>query len=64
MNTDLIFNLARDAGFDVYHWNENELEKFAELIITECKIELKPHLRDMISRGKAVDLINERFGLT
>lgn len=31
-----IRRLAEQAGFDVYGWNENELEKFAELIINEC----------------------------
>jgi hypothetical protein len=28
-----IEKLAEQAGFDVYGWNENELQKFAELII-------------------------------
>lgn len=58
-----IEELAVIAGFDVYSWNENELEKFAMLILTECDIALHPMLRDMISRGKAVELIREHFGL-
>lgn len=39
------------------------VEKFAELIIKECGVALSPMLRDMISRGKAVDLINKHFGV-
>jgi len=31
-----IEKLAEQAGFDVYGWNENELQKFAELIVREC----------------------------
>ncbi len=31
-----IKKLAEQAGFDVYGWNENELEEFAEMIIKEC----------------------------
>ena len=27
--------LAEQAGFDVYSWNENELEKFAALIVED-----------------------------
>ena len=39
-------------------------ERFADLIIDECKRALTPHLRDMISRGQAIDLINRQFGIT
>lgn len=38
-------------------------EKFAQLIISECRTALSPMLRDMISRGQAVNLINEHFGI-
>lgn len=38
-------------------------EKFAELIVQECEVALQPILRDMISRGKAVELIREHFGV-
>ncbi len=31
-----IKELAEQAGFDVYGWNENELEEFAVLIVKEC----------------------------
>ena len=38
-------------------------ERFAELIIGECCQALSPMLRDMISRGQALDLIREHFGV-
>lgn len=46
-------------------WEEQTefIERFAELIIKECGVALSPMLRDMISRGKAVDLINKHFGV-
>jgi len=37
-------------------------QKLADLIIQECSIALKPMLRDMISRGHAVDSIKNHFG--
>lgn len=39
------------------------LERFAELVIEECEIAVKPMLRDMISRGQAYDLIKKHFGV-
>ena len=41
----------------------SEIENFAELIVQECGVALNPMLRDMISRGKAFDLIKEHFGV-
>jgi hypothetical protein len=38
-------------------------EKFAELIVKECGRALNPMLRDMISRGQAVDMIKQHFGV-
>jgi hypothetical protein len=38
-------------------------EKFAELIVRECGVALRPMLRDMVSRGKAYDLIKQHFGV-
>jgi hypothetical protein len=43
-------------------WVEQQ-EKFAELIVKECGVALRPMLRDMVSRGKAYDLIKEHFGV-
>ena len=33
-----IKQIAEQAGFDVYGWNEKEFEKFAELIVRECAL--------------------------
>ena len=41
-------------------WDKN-IEKFAELIVQECCRALNPMLRDMISRGQAVNLIKQHF---
>ena len=38
-------------------------KKFAELIIQECGVALNPMLRDMVSRGRAVELIKQHFGV-
>ena len=63
-----IEKLAEQAGAgwdDKYHWyvSNEQMKKFAELIVMECGVALNPMLRDMISRGKAVDLIKEHFGV-
>ncbi len=39
------------------------LEKFAEMIVRECGVALRPMLRDMVSRGQAYDLIKQHFGV-
>jgi hypothetical protein len=41
----------------------NDPEKFAQLIVQECGVALSPMLRDMISRGQAVELIKKHFGV-
>lgn len=58
----LAMNYANKMGNSVLH-NAEHLEKFAELIVQECGVALSPMLRDMISRGKAFDLIKEHFGV-
>jgi len=44
-------------------WHTQFNEKFAELIVQECSVALSPMLRDMISRGQAVDKIKQHFGV-
>jgi hypothetical protein len=39
------------------------VKKFAELLIEDCGVALNPMLRDMISRGQALKLIKEHFGV-
>ena len=63
-----IRELAEQAGytkdmFGVGHWDMPECKKFAELIVKECGVALSPVLRDMISRGQAVDMIKQHFGV-
>jgi hypothetical protein len=66
MNREKIKELADQAKLSwciQTDFDKENMEKFAELIVQECAIALHPQLRDMISRGKAVDLINEHFGV-
>ena len=44
-------------------WEDCRDQKFAELIVRECRVALSPMLRDQISRGKAFDLIKQHFGV-
>lgn len=55
---------AQGCWDEMDSYDKQAILKFAELIIKDCEIALKPMLRDMISRGKAVDLIKEHFGIT
>ena len=41
----------------------SSLEEFAELIVEDACRAMNPMLRDMISRGQAVDLIKQHFGI-
>ena len=71
-----IKELALDAGILLYvdhetprHYfidagdDQENVEKFAELIVRECGVALSPMLRDMVSRGQAFDLIKKHFGV-
>jgi hypothetical protein len=64
-----IRELADQAGsthkqsLGVYQFYTDELEKFAELIVKECRVALTPMLRDMVSRGQAYELIKQHFGV-
>lgn len=42
---------------------ENYKQRLTELYVRECEIALSPMLRDMISRGTAVDCIKYHFGI-
>jgi hypothetical protein len=66
-----IFELAEQAHEETYRvmgstclqeaFDDFYTEKFAELIVRECGVALNPMLRDMISRGQAIDLIKQHF---
>lgn len=61
---DLASHEFEDAGIGgIARFNELFAEKFAELIIEECCVALKPILRDMISRGQGADIIKQHFGI-
>ena len=53
--------VIEDAGD--YVCGELDIEKFAELIINECCVSMRPMLRGMISRSHAIHLIKEHFGV-
>jgi hypothetical protein len=45
-------------------WHPDHFNQaFAELLIAECGLALRPMLRDMISRGQAHELIKQHFGV-
>ena len=60
-----IKELATEVGISVEYLTNTKqivlIEAFAESIIRECGVALSPMLRDMISRGQAVELINKHF---
>jgi hypothetical protein len=63
-----IKQLAEQAGIipgimGLNRFTHFDPEKFAELIVQECGVALSPMLRDMISRGQAVELIKKHFGV-
>ena len=50
-------------GYNNQNCDPEVLAKFAELIVRECGVALRPMLRDMVSRGQAFDLIKKHFGV-
>ena len=64
MNKELLRKLQLQAGGSHYPDINPQIQaKFAELIVRECCLALNPMLRDMISRGRGVDLIKLHFGM-
>jgi hypothetical protein len=66
---DRIYTLATRAWMNDKGSNRDPIiprefiDKFAESIVKECCQSLNPMLRDQISRGHAVDLIKQHFGV-
>lgn len=58
-------NLVSQVGTDVSgKWLAvDRIDQLAELIVQECRIALRPELRDMISRGQAYNQIKDHFGI-
>ena len=64
MNEQLIGDLFAEATRRMTGSSSKEFsQKFAELIVQECGVALNPMLRDMVSRGQAVDMIKQHFGV-
>ena len=57
-----LLELKQQAGIQD-NPDQEGLDLFAELIVQECGVALSPMLRDMISRGQAVELIKKHFGV-
>jgi hypothetical protein len=54
--------LMLEAGYAAPHL-AGRAHKLVDLIVKECEIALHPMLRDMVSRGQAVEIIKEHFGV-
>ncbi len=63
-NNSIRDRLISRAGTDVSQkWiSIDQAERLIDLVVAECCGALTPALRDMISRGQAVDLIQRHFG--
>lgn len=44
-------------------YDREAIKRFGDLVIKEACKALTPALRDMISRGQAIDLIKQHFGV-
>lgn len=72
MNVELIEGMVTHCGFHVgnEHYDKPSeeqqrifIEAYTREVILECQKALSPMLRDMISRGHAVELIKQHFGV-
>jgi hypothetical protein len=61
----IICSTVATGHIDKIDYLHFDAEKFAELIVKECEVALKPpvQVRDVISRGQAYDLIKKHFGV-
>lgn len=48
-------------GVELGPYEQECVERLMELTVAECCLAISPMLRDMISRGQAVDLIKQHF---
>ena len=60
---DRIDELITQATHDCMGVPVLDKRQFAELIVRECSVALKPQLRDMISRDRAYSVIQQHFGV-
>ena len=59
---DATLIVAEPNGFDPTRLSMSQ-QKFAELIVKECCVSMRPMLRGMISRSHAIHLIKEQLGV-
>ena len=64
-NNSIYDTLIARAGTDTSHkWlSLDQAERLIDLVVEECGRALRPELRDMISRGQAVDTLRRHFGV-
>ena len=48
-------------GVELGPYEQECVERLMELTVAECCLAISPMLRDMISRGQAIDLIKQHF---
>jgi hypothetical protein len=66
MNTDKIAYLMYISGLtadgvELGPYEEEAIRRLIGHTVAECCLALQPALRDMISRGQAIDLIKQHF---
>jgi hypothetical protein len=50
-------------GVELGAYEQVAIQRLIDLTVAECCLALTPQLGDMISRGQAVDMIKQRFGV-
>jgi len=63
---DLIYRsglIADGCWEELDTYTQEAIERLIGHTVAECCLALQPMLRDMISRGQAIDLIKQRFGV-
>jgi hypothetical protein len=63
---DLIYDsglIASGCWEDLDTYTQEAIERLFQMTVLECGVALSPMLRDMISRGQAVELIQKHFGV-
>ena len=63
---DLIYMsglIASGCWEDLDTYTQEAIERLFQMTVLECGVALSPMLRDMISRGQAVELIQKHFGV-
>jgi hypothetical protein len=55
--------IASGCWEDLDTYTQEAIERLFQMTVLECGVALSPMLRDMISRGQAVELIQKHFGV-